>query len=265
MKKFTSIILCAVFLLTLCSCGTTEQQPEETRIDNYTYEQEQAILNRVEAELSRYGFNYSVYVFESSDGKIDVSIDLRRASTGADEVFAETIGWSVSAVKKAKEEIIFELGELSVSFLLYDGPLDGEIVATMRFRTADLEKGNVFCATENLADVRSKSGATIEELQKYIIGATEEKLLKDIQVFQGEWTQDGAESDTLTINEKTLIFTSSSGDEQKYTFDFNAAGRLIAVDENGTPRYIIYMNYKLQLSRQSIESPTEDVAYNRKR
>ena len=168
MKRIISILLIAVLLCSLCSCGTTEQPPEESRVDNYTYEQEKNIENIIEAELKQYGFNYSIFAYENSDGVIDISLTLHRASTGADEAFADAIGWSVSAGKKAKTETPFELGELSVRFLLYDGPLDGEMVATMSFTTADLEKGNVFCATENFSDVRSKRGATISEIKEWL-------------------------------------------------------------------------------------------------
>lgn len=168
MKKFTSIILCAVFLLTFCSCGTTEQQPGETRIDNYTYEQEKNIENAIKGEMSQYGFNYSIFAHENSSGVIDISLTLHRASTGADEAFADTVCWCVAAAKKAKEETPFELGELRASFLLYDGPLDGEAVGTMSYTSKDLEKGNVFCTGENFDSVRTKTGATAEEIKEWL-------------------------------------------------------------------------------------------------
>lgn len=168
MKRTIALILIFALAATLCSCGTSEQEPEETRIDNYTYEQEKNIENAIKGEMSQYGFNYSIFAHENSNGVIDISLTLHRASTGADGVFADTVCWCIAAAKKAKEETPFELGELRASFLLYDGPLDGEAVGTMSYTSKDLEKGNAFCTGENFDSVRTKTGATAEEIKEWL-------------------------------------------------------------------------------------------------
>ena len=66
MKRTIALILIFALAATLCSCGTSEQEPEETRIDNYTYEQEKNIENAIKGEMSQYGFNYSIFAHENS-------------------------------------------------------------------------------------------------------------------------------------------------------------------------------------------------------
>lgn len=54
MKKFTSIILCAVFLLTLCSCGTAEKQQEagtSTAADTMSNDEYSALLSKLNEDI----------------------------------------------------------------------------------------------------------------------------------------------------------------------------------------------------------------------
>ena len=167
MKRILCTLLTTALIFSLCACGTTEQPQEETHSDNYTYEQVKSIRSCVETELGRYGFKYSVYAYENTDGVIDITVDLSRAKAGAEETFVDTIDWSLIAVKTAKAETPFELGELRVTFLLYDGSLDGDVAGTMTYKSSDLEIGDVFCTEREFGSAKSKTGATAEEIREW--------------------------------------------------------------------------------------------------
>lgn len=166
MKRITALLLMFALAVALCSCGTPEQEPEETRIDNYTYDEEKEIKDYISTAMSYYGFNYSIYASED-DGKISVSIYLSRAPGGAEEVFADTVEWAVPIVKQAKEKYQFEIKELRISFSLYQGSLDGDSCGAISYKTEDLTAGLLVNAATK-ENFFTKNDVPYEQVREYL-------------------------------------------------------------------------------------------------
>lgn len=261
MKRNVIFVLLFIMLFILCACMPQGTTPSETEADAYTYEQEKQIADSVTDALSEYGFDYSVFARED-EGKIVISIDLKRALVGAEDVFVDTIEWSLDAAKKAKEQTPFELGDLSVTFILYEGALDGDAAGTMRYETTDLEKGDIFCTYPDMV-VKKKDDATIDEIRLYLTGKpaqASEELLNAASVYQGEWKR--GKYGSVVISGDTVNFITDMEISGKHSvsvttfyFAFSSNGELVINNAYGQERYNISL---LEDGRMQIQSVAGD-------
>lgn len=245
MKRNVLIILFLGLLLLLCACFPQGATPAENEKDAYTYEQEKQINDSIEATMSEYGFDYTIFARED-DGKIVISINLKRTLEGAEDVFVDTIEWSLAAAKTAKEQTPFELGELSVTFILYEGALDGDAAGTMRYTSSTLEKGNVFCTYPNMV-IKKKDDATLDEIRLYLTGRpaqASEELLEAASIYQGEWER--SKYGKAVISADTVNFVHEMEISGKHTvsintfyFAFSPDGTLVINNQHGQARYNI--------------------------
>ena len=247
MKRNVLMILVLGLFLLLCACSAQEATPVGNEKDIYTYEQEKQINDGIEAAMSEYGIDYTIFARED-DGKIVISIDLERALEGAEDTFVDTIEGSLAATKTAKEQIPFELGELSVAFILYEGALDGDAAGMMRYTSSTLEKGNVFCTYPDMV-VKKKDDATLDEIRLYLTGRpaqASKELLEAASIYQGEWERN--KYDKVVISADTVNFVYDRKNSGKHTvsintfyFAFSPDGTLVINNQNGQARYNISM------------------------
>lgn len=264
------LLLSLGLLIVLCSCTPVSPSytPEDQK-DVYTNELKKQISDSIESEMSIYGFDYSIYVFEK-DNKLDISIDLSRSMTGAEEIFVNTIEWGVTAVKKAKELYAFEMGELCITFILFTESLNDEASATMKYTTTTFEKGDVFCTYPNMV-VKSKKNATVDEIRAYLTGRPAKasaELLNTVSEYQGEW-QRGKYGKAI-ISEDTVNFVHEydiSGKEyvsvNTFYFAFDSIGKLVITNPAGQPRYDISLLENGTLQIKNINSDDEPEVYTK--
>lgn len=269
MKRSLLIVLSLILALLLCACARQGTSPSEAEQDIYPYEQEKQIADDIETAMSEYGFDYSTFARED-DGKIVISINLKRALVGADDVFVDTIEWSHAAAKTAKERTPFELGELSVTFILYEGSLDGDAAGTMRYDTTDLEIGNIFCTYPDMV-VKKKDDATLDEIRLYLTGRpaqASEELLEAASIFQGSWQR--GKYGKAVINADTVNFvheTDSSGRQyvsiNTFYFGFADDGTLVVNNQYGQTRYNIALLEDGTMQIQSVGSEDDPNIYEK--
>lgn len=165
MKRIFVILICVIVLLVSCSCGTS-QQPSEVETTNYSIETTSKINDYIESELSVYGFKYNVTVLED-DGKLNITVSLSRDPYGAEEAFSDTVIWCFPIVQKAIKEYNFNLGELEIAFVLYDGALDGETSGAIKYTTEDLKTGTLVNAS-SYESLSRKSNVAPEDVLDFL-------------------------------------------------------------------------------------------------
>lgn len=269
MQRNILILLLLVLLLSLCACSPQGVTPSATENDVYTYEQEKQINDSIESTMSEYGFDYTIFARED-DGKIVISVNLKRALVGAEDVFVDTIEWSLAAAKNAKEQTPFELGELSVTFILYEGALDGDAAGTMRYEATDLEKGNIFCTYPDMV-VKKKDDATLDEIRLYLTGRpaqASEELLKAASIYQGEWERSKygkavISADTVNFVHDMEISGKHSVSINTFYFAFSPDGTLVINNQHGQARYNIALLEDGRMQLQNIGSDDEPDIYEK--
>lgn len=269
MKTKYLITLVVALSLLLCACAHQGAVPMETEKDAYTYEQEKQIADDIETAMSEYGFDYSTFARED-DGKIAISVNLKRALVGAEEVFVDTIAWSIEAAENAKKHTPFELGEMSVTFILYEGALDGDAAATMRYTTSTLKKGDVFCTYPDMV-VKKKDDATLEEIRLYLTGRpaqASEELLEAVAVYQGEWQLNEyrkavISADTVNFVHEMEISGKHSVSVNTFYFAFSPDGVLLINNQHGQARYNISLLEDGRMQILSISGDDEPDIYEK--
>lgn len=129
----------------------------------YSYEELKKIQNYINEELLDYGFKYSVFANER-EKKIDIYISLDTSYHGAEEIFASTVEWDVPIIKQAQRKYKFEVYEVNISFLLYDGSLENDVDATITYDTNDLVIGTLISTKNNI----TKSSLPYEEIREIL-------------------------------------------------------------------------------------------------
>lgn len=269
MKRNILMFLLFVLLIFLCACSPQGAAPSSTEKDVYTYEQEKQINDCIESAMSEYGFDYTIFARED-DGKIVISINLKRALVGAEDVFVDTIEWSLAATRNIKEQIPFELGELSVTFILYEGALDGDGTGTMRYTTANLEKGDVFCTYPDMV-VKKKDDASLDEIRLYLTGRpaqASEELLEAASIYQGEWERSKygkviISADTVNFVYDMEISGKHSVSINTFYFAFSSDGTLVINNPHGQARYNITLLEDGRMQIQTISGDDEPDIYKK--
>ena len=269
MKRNILLLLLLGLLLSLCACSQQGANPSVTENDVYTYEQEKQINDSIESAMSEYGFDYTTFARED-DGKIVISVNLKRTLVGAEDVFVDTIEWSLAATKNAKEQTPFELGELSVTFILYEGALDGDTAGTMRYEATNLEKGNIFCTYPNMV-VKKKDDATLDEIRLYLTGRpaqASKELLEAASIYQGEWERSKygkavISADTVNFVYDMEISGKHSVSINTFYFAFSSDGTLVINNQHGQARYNISLLEDGKMQIQNIGSDDEPDVYEK--